>query len=122
MANKNGQQIRRVDLKIAAVPLPDTTRGATDKQPDADGHERYTVAINSGMDELQKAAAFIHEALHIYHNDFEQPGTLEEIEGERRDELIGILECLIQQDKAIKAVNDPYSNAWMDEAFYGRRA
>ena len=122
MANKNGQHIRRVDLKIAAVPLPDTTRGATDKQPDADGHERYTVAINSGMDELQKAAAFIHEALHIYHNDFEQPGTLEEIEGERRDELIGILECLIQQDKAIKAVNDPYSNAWMDEAFYGRRA
>ena len=68
MANKNGQQIRRVDLKIAAVPLPDATRGATDKLPDADGHERYTVAINSGMDELQKAAAFIHEALHIYHN------------------------------------------------------
>ena len=121
MANKNGQQIRRVDLKIAAVPLPDTTRGATDKQPDADGRERYTVAVNANMDELQKAAAFIHEALHIYHNDFEQPGTLEEIEGERRDELIGILECLIQQDKAIKAVNDPYTTDWMEAAYKGRR-
>ena len=122
MVSKNGQQIRRVDLKIAAVPLPDSTRAATDKQPDADGRERYTVAVNANMDELQKAAAFIHEALHIYHNGCEQPGTLEEIEAERRAELIGILECLIQQDKAIKAVNDPYSNAWMDEAFYGRRA
>lgn len=112
--------IRRIDLRLASVQLPETVPGMSREQQAGEGREKYVVAINEDLCDLERAAAFIHEMLHIYHNDFQDDRPAFEVEKERRKELIQLLRLLVEEDKRISLAADPYKMSVVKSAFEGR--
>lgn len=87
----------RIDLRTAA--LPHSFNGATVYDETAAGAgDEYLVMLNDTKDTKRQAAAFLHEALHIYHEDFKATRPVAEIEAERRAELRELLEILIEDE------------------------
>jgi len=59
----------------------------------------YIVALNADASDKQKTLAFLHEALHIYHNDFaDSSRSVAEIEAERRAELQELLQLMVSEE------------------------
>lgn len=112
--------IRKIDLRLASVQLPETVPGMSREQLTGEGCEKYVVAINEDLCDLERAAAFIHEMLHIYHNDFQDARPVAEVEKERRKELIQLLRLLIEEDQRISQAADPYRMIVVESAFEGK--
>lgn len=79
---------RSLSLQIVADKLPPGVNGVSA----ADG-ARITIIINSGQSEEQQAAAFLHECLHIWHDDHHSSRAAADIEQERHAELLRILQA-----------------------------
>ncbi len=108
----------RLQIRLVRADGPDSIGGTTSPMPVKNG-EGYLVWVNTVHSEKRAAASWLHEALHIYHNDFDDPRPVKEIEAERRAELRELLEILIEEDKTIDG-DDPYDSTVMEDAFRGR--
>lgn len=85
---------RELHIRIASRPLPDGTNGVLWRTDE----NSYTVCIDSSQDEDGQAAAFLHECLHLWHGDMEDPARdVDEIERERHAELLRILERMAKE-------------------------
>ena len=73
---------KALQIQIKTAELPQTIHGLTTQQAGA-----YTIYINEDRTQDEQAAAFLHECLHIYHDDFNSTRTAGEIEEERHAEL-----------------------------------
>ena len=84
---------------FTTTQIPDSFNAATVGQTATGDQENYLTFINPGCEDLKRTAAFLHEMLHIYHNDFIDERPVEEIEADRRKELIQVAKYLIEEDK-----------------------
>ena len=78
------------------------------------------VWVNTVHGEKRAAASWLHEALHIYHDDFDDPRPVKEIEAERRAELRELLQILIRDDEEDNGKNDWYETTDAEDMFQGR--
>ena len=114
------QILRRISFKQGEAAFPESVHGVTLLTAKTDDHEDYVVLINSGLDSRRKAATFLHEALHIFHGDFDDHRSVKEIEAERRAELRELLQILIRDDEENDDKNGFYGSADAEDLFYGR--
>lgn len=70
---------RRVSLRIIKTELPEDIKGVCSVCSDGS----YLILINQDLDEREQEASFLHEMLHIYHNDFDSDMSIHEIENKR---------------------------------------
>lgn len=106
------QMRRKMKIELAETALPDPIDGATVN----DGKRQdFLVVLNSEKDDLRRAAAFLHEMLHIYHNDFESSKSAAEIERERDTELKAIARFILDEDRTF--LDDPGHSALIERAF-----
>lgn len=83
---------RQLTATIKTAPLPATIHGVLQQSGN-----NYKIYINSDQTNDEQAAAFLHECLHIYHNDSCSPELADSIEHSRRAELLRILKLLSQE-------------------------
>ena len=76
-----------MELQIIKLPLPPTIDGASAK----DGN-KITILINDQKPQDQQTLAFLHEMLHIWHNDHDtETSNVSRLELERHAELVRLL-------------------------------
>lgn len=85
---------RNIQLTICRALLPTGAHGAIMATGTDNG---YTIVTNQQETETQQAAAFLHECLHLFHDDLNSGGNAAEIEAARHAELIELLEILKQR-------------------------
>lgn len=83
--------MRNISLSIAQQQLP--VPGLVAQKAEDD----YTIILNTDLPDTERAAAFLHEMLHIWHNDFASGKSVDQIEQERHVEMERILEILLKQ-------------------------
>ena len=69
----------RLQIRLIKSDGPDAIGGTTSTMPVKRG-EGYMVWVNTVHGEKRAAASWLHEALHIYHDDFDDPRPVKEIE------------------------------------------
>ena len=74
-------------IAIQEQDLPKSIRGLL-LQIDTDD---YVIMLNRDLSEQDKESAFLHECLHIYHNDFEGMCLVDELEEDRHAMQVGSL-------------------------------
>ena len=114
------QILRRISIKQGEAAFPESVHGLTLLTAKTDEREDYTVLINSSLNSRRQAATFLHEMLHIFHEDFDGKRAVKEIEAERRAELRELLEILIREDEEDNGKNDFYDTADAEDMFQGR--
>lgn len=62
------------------------------------GENSFRVVINGNDDADGQALTFLHEMLHIWHKDFNSVGDVRRIEGERRQELLRLLQKAAEEE------------------------
>lgn len=82
-----------IQLTIRRDALPPGIHGAIATT----GTNNYIIVTNQQETETQQAAAFLHECLHLFHDDLNGRGSVDEIETARHAETIEILEILKQR-------------------------
>ena len=78
---------RTVVLRIARMEMPEKVGGTILKWDD----DSVMIVINSARSADEQAAHFLHECLHLYHDDLNDPREANVIEAERREEMQRIL-------------------------------
>ena len=106
-------------IRLGRSAGPRAIGGTTSPMPVKNG-EGYLVWINTVHGEKRAAASWLHEALHIYHGDFDDPRPVAEIEAERRAELRELLQILIKEDEENDGRDDWYETADAEDMFQGR--
>ena len=86
---------RNYNLNIITTPLAPEVKGLS-MQPE--GKKEITIVINSSLPENEQTASFLHECLHLWHDDHSSNKDLDEIETARHKETIELLEILKQRD------------------------
>lgn len=81
---------RTIVIHIQTVALPGTVRGVSRKTD----KDTFDIFINADQTEDQKTASFLHECLHIYHNDFDTQNSADRIEKTRHAELRRLVQLL----------------------------
>ena len=109
----------RLQIRLVKSDGPNSIGGTTVTMPVNRG-EGYMVWVNTVHGEKRAAASWLHEALHIYHDDFEDPRPVAEIEAERRAELRELLEILIKDDEENKDRDDWYETDEAEDFRNGR--
>ena len=84
---------RHFNIDLMQVDFNGGVNAATIKR--GDGH---AIVMNKSLDDKHQAAAFLHEMLHLYHNDNEYQGNIYQLEQERKQELRDLLQILIEED------------------------
>jgi hypothetical protein len=106
------QMKRKMQIELAEIALPDPFDGATVN----DGKSQdFLVLINSEKDDLRRAAAFLHEMLHIFRGDFESSKSAAEIERELDTELKAIAQFILSEERTF--LDDPGQAAQLERAF-----
>ena len=87
---------RTITLHIKGVPAPDTVHGvATVMKDETQAGEGFLILINENDNEQLQLLSFIHEMLHIWHKDIEEPGAdIAQLEKKRHEELKTLLQLL----------------------------
>lgn len=85
---------RNVQLTICRDALPPGMHGAI-VATGAVNH--YIIVTNQQETESQQAAAFLHECLHLFHDDLNRGGSVDKIEAARHTEITELLEILKQR-------------------------
>lgn len=84
---------RRITMNLHCEPAPETISGVSVRKKGAG--DKYLVLLNSTKSEKQRAASFLHECLHIYHQDHDREDlTTDQIEAVRHAELLEIIRLL----------------------------
>lgn len=81
--------MRDITVKIRFANLLDGVRGTAFKVND-----KFCVVIDSKLSEDEQAAVFLHEMLHVWHDDASKDCSLARIERERAAELPRILSAM----------------------------
>ena len=103
---------RHIHIKFGKADMPEDFGGVTRS---LDREDNYCMLINSALTETKQTAAFLHEALHIYHDDFNSDRPVEVIELERREELKAIARLILEEDAGLP--EDPSVIAAFQKAF-----
>lgn len=72
--------MRKFTVYLHEVELPEGIDGAT--SPNKGEEKSYTILLDSKQNDIERAATFLHEMLHIYRRDFESGKTVQQIEAE----------------------------------------
>lgn len=81
---------RTITIRIKTEQLPESVRGVSvERRP-----EDYIMLLNGQEDDPETVAAFLHEMLHIYHEDHGRAGGTDGIEAERHEELQRIITAI----------------------------
>lgn len=85
---------RNIKIQLVVADMDEKTRGGIGCNPNRP--QDYTVCINSALDPDQQAAAFLHECLHIWHDDLRSNsgipvGSLEDIRHEELKRIATII-------------------------------
>ena len=86
---------RTITMRIITADLPETVNGACTQT----GENKFLVTINGIKTDQRQAAAFLHECLHIWHDDFSAGGSIDKIEAHRHREIIDLLQLLRSDDE-----------------------
>lgn len=78
-----------ITLKIETASLPGTVHGFSAKQPG-----RFYIVVNEADPPDRQAATFLHEMLHIWHDDHDSGRSADSIEQERHAEVQRLLSIL----------------------------
>ena len=70
---------RTITISIISQNMPEGINGATIKK----ASDNYIIFLNDNQNQADITASFIHEMLHIYHDDFNSDMTATEIEAVR---------------------------------------
>lgn len=81
--------IRTYNLTVETARLPDEMKAFSRRKGDS-----YYIVINEAETDDGRAAAFLHEALHIWHGDHDSGDDVDAIERERHEELKRLLSIL----------------------------
>ena len=65
---------KNIKIQLVVSDMGTKTRGALACSPDRPNE--YMVCVNSNVSEDQQAAAFLHECLHIWHDDLRSNGGI----------------------------------------------
>ena len=84
---------RTVTVRIIKADLPETVNGMCMKNKD-DG---FVVFLNDKATEIRQASGFLHEMLHIWHDDYNSECPMDQIEAERHKELKDILNMMYDE-------------------------
>ena len=87
--------IQPLNIRLAKMELLPGAEGITAKD-----EQGYLVVINSMLPEDKQAAAFIHEMLHIWHDDFSGDAPAGQLESYRHAEAIRLCNIFKQQEAA----------------------
>lgn len=74
--------MNELNMVIERAQLPAAVKGITVKN-----HNSIKVFVNSGLSKDEQAAAFLHECLHIWNNDFNSGKAASEIEESTHKQL-----------------------------------
>ena len=88
---------RKYKLNIITTEMQEGIHGAS-MMPE--GTKEVTVFINSTMTAAEQAATFLHECLHLWHEDHSSGGDVNAIEAARHAEIIDLLEILKQREES----------------------
>ena len=80
-------------VSIAETAFPEKVSGSVTEVEDGE----YIICLHKGMTEDERTAAFLHEMLHIYHDDFRSGLSVRQNEAERHAELERLLTILAVQ-------------------------
>lgn len=81
---------RDISITLYKTELPDTIHGFCRQRKDG----KYIIFLNSAEEPAQQTATFLHECLHIYHDDHNSELDATEIEAIRHSELLEMLELM----------------------------
>ena len=95
---------RVVQLTITEADFPETVHGFLAR----DGENSYMIITNKKDSKDQQAASFLHECLHLFHDDFNSDLSVDAIETERHQELPRLLELLINAQEGVNYDNKRY--------------
>lgn len=84
---------RNVQLTICRDALPPGIHGIITTT----GTDNYIIVTNQQETESQQAAAFLHECLHLFHDDLNGSDSADEIEAARHSAITDLLEILKQR-------------------------
>ena len=86
------EQTRRdITIKLYRAELPETIRGFSHQNRNGS----YLIFLNSTDSQERQTATFLHECLHIFHEDHNNTDlTASQIEAIRHKEIIDMLETL----------------------------
>ena len=86
----NVKEPKHYDIDVYSLELPKTIRGVTMQT----GNDSFKIVLNANDSEEQNYIAFLHEATHIYRNDFAKDATVSDIEEETHSLIRNALEML----------------------------
>lgn len=89
---------REIKIKLLYREMPEKVKAATAQI----GPDEYKTIINSTLDEEERAAAFLHECTHILNRDHLKTEPVQEIEAKLHEQLKGIAENYLRNDKGPK--------------------
>ena len=92
MCNKCKER-RQFKIDLATAPLPEKV-DAVSVETDSGN---YIVCLNSEKPSDNQTAGFLHEMLHIFHDDFNSPEPVANIEADRQAELLRVIKILEQE-------------------------
>ena len=75
--------MKKITIYLYETELPEDIEGVT--SPNKGQENSYTIMIDSKQTETGRAAAFLHEMLHVYRDDFNSGKTVQQIETETEE-------------------------------------
>lgn len=90
MKAENGY--REITIRLFEEDMPASIEAVSSKQ------DKYTaIYLNKNLPDQKRAASFLHEMLHVYHDDNTGTDTVQ-IEKDRRRELWDLMLSLLEND------------------------
>ena len=91
---------RQIFLSIFTIDMPETIHAFSTYRGKRETKDLYWIFLNGKENETQNAASFIHECLHIYHEDHERNDlTADQIEALRHAETLAVVQELKNREK-----------------------
>jgi Zn-dependent peptidase ImmA (M78 family) len=78
---------RNINIRLIKSELNEGCKGFCSMDTNHD----FIILINKTMTEDEQTLAFLHEMLHVWHNDFRKKQDVNELEKIRHEELKGLL-------------------------------
>lgn len=88
---------RQITINITNTPLPAGINAALIEA----GNDSFIICLNSKMTDDERTAGFLHECLHIYHDDINSNKSANKLEQTRHKELLRLLKTIEQETTQI---------------------
>lgn len=81
---------RKIELTLQTAALPDGIDAVCQQR----GQDQYLMILRNNQTDDEQAASFLHECLHVLHDDFNSSLPVDVIEAQRHAELKRIIRLL----------------------------